>query len=370
MVLIPLAVLPARGEATSNTWHFVNAPLTLVLKDFGRMHKATLLYSPRVSKRQTLSLEASGTSKALGLALVQALEEKDLQLQPAAGKFLLVLPKGHEPSPAALKAFAGKRLGEEQAKPQASTPFTMMFAGAPVDQLFDVYRTLTGQTVQYPKAMTRIRVDLKGQTLLTRAEATVGIELFLRLYQVELKVAGDGSTVAVRDPARPWPKSPALPESNQRRLCMLTRKVDGALHAAFCDALSPGAANGILLQQGQTNRTASLSLTGLNLENQMAEIQVGTNQWTVGFSDVFEVPVQPNQPRLTKTPVKQLPKGLTIRPRGAQTGEALKKHLQDYNMEIIRKGLPPLPIPLTPEQDRQLVEEGILPLAPKAKPRP
>ncbi len=48
-------------------------------------------------------------------------------------------------------------------------------------------------------------------------------------------------------------------------------------------------------------------------------------------------------------------------------GEELKKHLQEYNMELIRKaakgdgGAPPLPIPLTPEQDKQLVEEGVLP---------
>lgn len=36
-------------------------------------------------------------------------------------------------------------------------------------------------------------------------------------------------------------------------------------------------------------------------------------------------------------------------------------HLQEYNLEVIKKGLPPLPIPLTPEQDDQLVEEGYLP---------
>lgn len=48
-------------------------------------------------------------------------------------------------------------------------------------------------------------------------------------------------------------------------------------------------------------------------------------------------------------------------------GEALQKHLQEYNMELIRQaakgdgGAPPLPIPLTPEQDKQLVEEGVLP---------
>lgn len=43
------------------------------------------------------------------------------------------------------------------------------------------------------------------------------------------------------------------------------------------------------------------------------------------------------------------------------TGEDLQKHLQDYNVDLIRKGEPPLPIPLTKEQDDQLVKEGVLP---------
>ncbi len=42
-------------------------------------------------------------------------------------------------------------------------------------------------------------------------------------------------------------------------------------------------------------------------------------------------------------------------------GEELEKHLQDYQMEVIRQGLPPLPIPLTDEMDNQLVDEGVLP---------
>ena len=45
------------------------------------------------------------------------------------------------------------------------------------------------------------------------------------------------------------------------------------------------------------------------------------------------------------------------------TGEELTKHLYEYQMEVIRQGLPPLPIPLTPEQDDQLVAEGYLPPA-------
>lgn len=45
-------------------------------------------------------------------------------------------------------------------------------------------------------------------------------------------------------------------------------------------------------------------------------------------------------------------------------GEDLQKHLEQYQMDLIRaageKG-PPLPIPLTPEMDEQLVKEGVLP---------
>lgn len=43
------------------------------------------------------------------------------------------------------------------------------------------------------------------------------------------------------------------------------------------------------------------------------------------------------------------------------TGPELEKHLQEYQMEVIRQGLPPLPIPLTPEMDKKLIEEGVLP---------
>ncbi len=42
------------------------------------------------------------------------------------------------------------------------------------------------------------------------------------------------------------------------------------------------------------------------------------------------------------------------------TGAALKQHLENVQMNAIRDGLPPLPLPLTPEMDAQLVSEGVL----------
>ena len=50
-------------------------------------------------------------------------------------------------------------------------------------------------------------------------------------------------------------------------------------------------------------------------------------------------------------------------PQPKYTGEELEKHLKEYQMEVIRQGLPPLPIPLTPDMDDQLVKEGVLPPA-------
>ena len=43
------------------------------------------------------------------------------------------------------------------------------------------------------------------------------------------------------------------------------------------------------------------------------------------------------------------------------TQEELRAHLQNYNEEVIKQGLPPLPIELTKEQDDRLVQEGYLP---------
>ena len=49
-------------------------------------------------------------------------------------------------------------------------------------------------------------------------------------------------------------------------------------------------------------------------------------------------------------------------PKPTYTGEALEKHLQEYQMEILRGGtMPPLPVQLSPENDAKLVEEGVLP---------
>jgi len=48
-------------------------------------------------------------------------------------------------------------------------------------------------------------------------------------------------------------------------------------------------------------------------------------------------------------------------PKPVYSGAELEKHLQEYQMEVIREGLPPLPVQLSPDRDAQLVAEGYLP---------
>ena len=65
---------------------------------------------------------------------------------------------------------------------------------------------------------------------------------------------------------------------------------------------------------------------------------------------VEKVPEKPKEPELS-------PEEQRIR------REEIRANLQDYQMEVIRSGMPPLPIPLTQEMDDTLVAEGVLPPA-------
>lgn len=60
----------------------------------------------------------------------------------------------------------------------------------------------------------------------------------------------------------------------------------------------------------------------------------------------------PNIPEPVSTPVP---------PVRFESGEELREHLKQVQMDALRSGKPPLPIPLTPEMDDQLVNEGVLP---------
>lgn len=164
------------------------------------------------------------------------------------------------------------------------------------------------------------------------------------------------------------------------RLCSIVKEDDGMLRVGIVDTrgnkfvqLSPGQSeNGLTVVEADYEKeTATLQL---GEEIQHLELRAGTTTPAApGQAVTAAAPGAPGAPppaapgmsyaeRRRQRMLEQHEPAAPPQPK--YTGEALQKHLQDYQMEVIRQGLPPLPIPLTPEQDTQLQKEGLLPPPP------
>lgn len=91
----------------------------------------------------------------------------------------------------------------------------------------------------------------------------------------------------------------------------------------------------------------------------------GTPGQVLSQSDLESRRTEMEQKRLSYAERRRLRQQARMKPRELPkpryTGEELKKKLQESQMESIRKGMPPLPVTLTPENDAILVAEGFLP---------
>lgn len=81
-----------------------------------------------------------------------------------------------------------------------------------------------------------------------------------------------------------------------------------------------------------------------------ASAKQGLRRFGGGFRRVDPLPEREDVPERKLTPKEQ-----------ARKREEVRENLRQYQMEVIRAGMDPLPIPLTQEMDDQLVKEGILP---------
>ena len=158
--------------------------------------------------------------------------------------------------------------------------------------------------------------------------------------------------------------------AKQLRLCFLMEGTDGEIRAGFQNLKAkPGDSRSVILREGES--FAGMKLVNIDIAGSKATLEKD------GVPLVFELAKAP----VPATPATRTPTNMrTPPPRPARTRrppppprprlspeeqrrrrEAVRAHLQQYQMEVIRKGMPPLPIPLTPEQDAELVREGILP---------
>lgn len=175
------------------------------------------------------------------------------------------------------------------------------------------------------------------------------------------------------EPARPPPpKADSFAKS--LRLSMIMESDDGEINVGIVDTSNN---QSFILRVGEPD--GEYELVSASFEDGEAVLRRGEEMALLDISKSSFEEITPGQSRPqpgVATPGDNRPtyaerrrmRAEQLRQQAAQpppepkyTGEALEKHLHDYQMEVIRQGLPPLPIPLTPEQDDQLVAEGYLP---------
>lgn len=170
--------------------------------------------------------------------------------------------------------------------------------------------------------------------------------------------------------------TPAAQEAlaKELRLCMLLEGKNGDIRAGLVE--TKGEKKSLILSVGETVQGIKL----LNVDIEKAQARIARNGVAVTFKlEKGVVPKPAPQPGLRETALRS---GNGLRGLGSSggkprygipdadniirreprlRGEELRNHLRDYQMEVIRKGAPPLPVPLTDEMDKQLVDEGVLP---------
>ena len=149
------------------------------------------------------------------------------------------------------------------------------------------------------------------------------------------------------------------------RLSMLFEGADGDVRAGVIDS---GNKKNYILRKGQEED--GLELVEADLKASEAMVRKGNEVALFKLESGEIEPLSKSQQAVRKSSYEDRRRGRTEPQQPAQpqqpvqpilSGAALEKHLQNVQMDAIRNGLPPLPLPLTPEMDAQLVREGVLP---------
>ena len=167
------------------------------------------------------------------------------------------------------------------------------------------------------------------------------------------------------------------------RLCFLLESQTGDVRAGFQNIKAkPGEPKSVMLMVGESFR--AMKLLEINIENSSATLQYQGKPVTFELTKAKaatqaaakkpQPPTQPqrrfgggfrrNTPPAEKAQVSPQPKVPQVSPEEKTLRQQeIRENLQQYQMEVLRSGMPPLPIALTPEMDDQLVAEGVLPPA-------
>lgn len=197
------------------------------------------------------------------------------------------------------------------------------------------------------------------------AHGDVPAELPFDRYQIILDRKPFGSLPPPETIVAPQPQAESF--AKRLRLSTIIEVDDGSMKIGFIDT---GTGKSYMMQPGES--LDGIEVVSGNWADEEAILKQGEEMALIKLaSGTVEAITPADQQRRqteqqrpdyrTRRQARTQPEPPEPAPLPKYTGEALQKHLEDYQMEVIRQGLPPLPIPLTPEMDKKLVEEGVLP---------
>jgi len=197
-------------------------------------------------------------------------------------------------------------------------------------------------------------------------------------YQVILSRMPFGAEPAAQLAGAPGsqPVPPAESFAKNLKMCAVTRQAfSGRLQVGLVDNVSK---KNYFLTVGEEED--GISVADADYEGERALLRKGDEQVWIGMNDVSTAPVSavaaiPGRTTALRgaagmpPPMRRVSRRETAvpappPPQQILKGEELAKHLEKYQMDLIRAGGekgPPLPMELTPEMDAQLVSEGVLP---------
>lgn len=217
----------------------------------------------------------------------------------------------------------------------------------------------------------KIFVAVLFATLLAGAEGVRANPAGFERYQVILDRKPFGNPPPPTEPVKPPPPR-ADSFAKSLRLSMIIESDDGEMRVGIVDNRNN---RSYVLRVGEPDD--GIELVSASFEEGEAVLRQGEEMALLDISKATFEEIAPTDQasrmeaaqtsrssyldRRRARAEQQARKAAEPPPEPIYTGEALEKHLSEYQMEVIRQGLPPLPIPLTQEQDDLLVAEGYLP---------
>jgi len=201
--------------------------------------------------------------------------------------------------------------------------------------------------------------------------STVYASVDFSRYQpiLDRKPFGEAPPPPAPPPPKPIPASQSF--AKNLRLCALIEDDDGSIQVGLQDIQAKSS-----FYLGVGDIEEGIELISADYEQENAVLKKGDEMAVISFGsgEIQPLTQQEAKVRLDRRKTgyaarrrareiarkQRLEKAKEIAKKPKLTGAELEQHLQEYQMEVIRQGLPPLPIPLSPEMDAQLVEEGFL----------